>query len=41
MSIEAYLKHQFSLEGQRALVTKGDFNGPGGTNTMKIVTVGE
>ena len=28
-------------DGQRALVTKGDFNGPGGTNTMKIVTVGE
>ena len=27
--------------GQRALVTKGDFSGPGGTNTMKIVTVGE
>jgi pyruvate kinase len=27
--------------GQRVLVTKGDFNGPGGTNTMKVVTVGE
>jgi len=26
-------------EGQRVLVTKGDFTGPGGTNAMKIVTV--
>lgn len=29
------------LVGQRVLVTKGDFSGPGGTNTMKIVTVGQ
>lgn len=28
-------------DGDRVLVTKGDFNGPGGTNTMKIVIVGE
>ena len=28
-------------EGDRVLVTKGDFTGPGGTNAMKIVTVGE
>jgi pyruvate kinase len=28
-------------DGDRVLVTKGDFTGPGGTNTMKIVTVGE
>ena len=27
--------------GNRVLVTKGDFTGPGGTNSMKIVTVGE
>ncbi|HWU68095.1 MAG TPA: pyruvate kinase [Stenotrophobium sp.] len=27
--------------GDRVLMTKGDFNGPGGTNTMKIITVGE
>lgn len=26
--------------GDRVLVTKGDFNGPGGTNTMKILHVG-
>lgn len=28
-------------DGDRIMVTKGDFNGPGGTNTLKIVTVGE
>ncbi|HVT35962.1 MAG TPA: pyruvate kinase [Nevskiaceae bacterium] len=28
-------------KGDRVLATKGDFTGPGGTNTMKIVTVGE
>ena len=27
--------------GDRVLVTKGDFTGPGGTNAMKIATVGE
>ncbi|MGQ0696907.1 MAG: pyruvate kinase [Panacagrimonas sp.] len=27
--------------GDRVLITKGDFTGPGGTNAMKIVTVGE
>jgi pyruvate kinase len=26
-------------KGDRVLVTKGDFTGPGGTNTMKIVTL--
>ena len=25
--------------GDRVLVTKGDFTGPGGTNAMKIITV--
>jgi pyruvate kinase len=29
------------VPGDRVLITKGDFTGPGGTNTMKIVTVGE
>lgn len=29
------------MEGDRILVTKGDFTGPGGTNAMKIITVGE
>ena len=28
-------------DGDRVLVTKGDFTGAGGTNTLKIVTVGE
>lgn len=28
-------------DGDRVLVTKGDFTGPGGTNAMKIVTVGQ
>ena len=27
-------------EGDRVLLTKGDFTGPGGTNAMKIITVG-
>ncbi len=27
-------------EGDRVLLTKGDYTGPGGTNAMKIVTVG-
>jgi pyruvate kinase len=36
------LKRQGALcDGQRVLATKGDFTGPGGTNAMKIVTVGE
>lgn len=28
-------------DGDRVLITKGDFTGPGGTNEMKVVTVGE
>jgi len=28
-------------DGDRVLVTKGDFTGPGGTNEMKVVTVGQ
>ena len=28
-------------DGDRVLITKGDFTGPGGTNALKIVTVGE
>ncbi|MGH8505073.1 MAG: pyruvate kinase [Stenotrophobium sp.] len=36
----ACLKHCGSIRaGDRVLMTKGDFNGPGGTNTMKIITV--
>ncbi|WP_043769368.1 pyruvate kinase [Algiphilus aromaticivorans] len=33
------LAHGWLQRGDRALLTKGDFTGPGGTNTMKIVTV--
>lgn len=34
------LKARGDLEtGDRVLLTKGDFNGPGGTNAMKIITV--
>ncbi len=40
-AIQALVNRGELENGQRALVTKGDFNGPGGTNTMKIVTVGE
>ncbi|HEX4871361.1 MAG TPA: pyruvate kinase [Nevskiaceae bacterium] len=36
----AMMKARGSLKaGDRVLVTKGDFTGPGGTNTMKIATV--
>ena len=31
----------FIKTGDRVLITKGDFTGPGGTNALKIVTVGE
>lgn len=35
------LKGQGSVQdGDRVLITKGDFTGPGGTNEMKVVTVG-
>ncbi len=38
----ACLKQRALLkDGDRVLVTKGDFDRPGGTNGMKIVTVGE
>ena len=28
-------------DGDRVLLTKGDFTGPGGTNEMKILKVGD
>ncbi len=38
----ACLHRQGQLQiGDRVLVTKGDFRGPGGTNSMKVLTVGE
>jgi pyruvate kinase len=38
-AIECLVQRGEIQAGQRVLVTKGDFTGPGGTNTMKIVTV--
>jgi pyruvate kinase len=38
-AIECLVSRGDLQPGQRVLVTKGDFTGPGGTNTMKIVTV--
>ena len=36
------LRQRGRLEpGDRVLVTKGDFTGPGGTNSLKLVTVGQ
>ena len=37
-AIDMLLMHGWLQRGDRALLTKGDFTGPGGTNTMKIVT---
>lgn len=38
---EALIQRKLLKPGDRVLVTKGDFTGPGGTNSMKIVKVGE
>ena len=40
-SISCLVERGVLANGDRVLVTKGDFTGPGGTNAMKIVTVGE
>ncbi len=34
-------KREVLKDGDRVLFTKGDLNSPGGTNTMKIIKVGE
>ena len=39
-AVEALKNRGLLKDGDRVLVTKGDFTGPGGTNSMKIVTVG-
>lgn len=40
-SISCLVERGVLANGDRVLITKGDFTGPGGTNAMKIVTVGE
>lgn len=40
-SISCLVERGVLVNGDRVLITKGDFTGPGGTNGMKIVTVGE
>ena len=40
-AVEKLVKLKLLKSGDRVLITKGDFSGPGGTNTMKIVKVGE
>lgn len=39
-AVEALVQRGLLMDGDRVLLTKGDFTGPGGTNGMKIVTVG-
>jgi len=39
-AVEAIKQRGLVKDGDRVLITKGDFTGPGGTNAMKIVTVG-
>lgn len=40
-AVDCLKQRQLIKDGDRVLATKGDFNSPGGTNTMKIVIVGE
>lgn len=40
-SVAHLVKRKFLKKGDRVLITKGDFTGPGGTNEMKIITVGD
>lgn len=40
-AISCLVERGVIANGDRVLVTKGDFTGPGGTNAMKIVTVGD
>lgn len=40
-AVDALSKRGIVKDGDRVLITKGDFGGPGGTNAMKIVTVGQ
>lgn len=40
-AINCLVERELIAKGDRVLITKGDFTGPGGTNALKIVTVGE
>jgi pyruvate kinase len=40
-AVAALVERKLLKEGDRVLLTKGDFSGPGGTNEMKIIKVGE
>lgn len=40
-SVACLVQRGVVSNGDRVLITKGDFTGPGGTNAMKIVTVGQ
>lgn len=40
-AISCLVERGVLANGDRVLITKGDFTGPGGTNAMKIATVGE
>ena len=40
-AIDNLVKRELLAKGDRVLMTKGDFTGAGGTNSMKISTVGE
>ena len=39
-AVQALMERGILKKGDRVLITKGEFNGPGGTNTMKILCVG-
>ena len=40
-AVATLVKRGLLKGGDRILLTKGDFTGPGGTNEMKILHVGE
>ncbi|HUS24198.1 MAG TPA: pyruvate kinase [Candidatus Binatia bacterium] len=40
-ALETLIRKKLVQQGHRVLLTKGDFTGPGGTNSMKILTVGQ
>jgi pyruvate kinase len=40
-AVATLVRRKLLKDGDRVLLTKGDFTGPGGTNEMKIVKVGE
>jgi pyruvate kinase len=40
-AVQCLIERKLLKNGDRVLLTKGDFSGPGGTNEMKIIKVGE